>query len=146
MRLPSLVVLALLAAAAPAAAQDSAKVTKAASTKRDRNVITADELGTPERQAQTVFEAVRSLRPNFLNVRGTQSCLADKNLGGCSAEDMESGKVHASIDGTTVVSLDELKNLRAGTVTEIRLLNAAQAMQRFGGAAHQGPVILVKTM
>ena len=147
MRLPSLVVLALLAAAAPAAAQDSTtQVTKAASTKRDRNVITADELSTPERQAQSVFEVVRSVRPNFLNVRGTQSCLAAQNLGGCSPEDRESGKVHASVDGTTVVAVDELKNLRASTVTEIRFLNPAQAMQRFGGAAHQGPVILVKTM
>ena len=151
MRLQRLVVcasLALLAALpAAAAAQDSAtKVTKAASAKRDRNVIAADELGTPERQAQSVFEVVRSLRPNFLNVRGTQSCLADKSLGGCSAEDLESGKVHASIDGTTVVPLDELKNLRAANVTAIRFLSAAQAMQKFGGAAHQGPVILVTTM
>jgi len=150
MRLPSLAVLALLAAgsaAAPAAAQDSTtQVTKAAPAKRDRNVITADELSTPERQAQSVFEVVRALRPNFLNVRGTQSCLAAQDLGGCSAEDRESGKVHASVDGTTVVSVDEMKNLRASNVTEIRFLNAAQAMQRFGGAAHQGPVILVTTM
>jgi ABC-type phosphate transport system substrate-binding protein len=151
MRLPSLVVLALLAAgtaAVPssAAAQDSAKAPKAASTKRDRNVITADELSTPERQAQSVFDVVRSLRPNFLNVRGTQSCLAAQDVGGCSPEDRESGKVHASVDGTTIVAVDEMKNLRASTVTEIRFLNPSQAMQKFGGAAHQGPVILVTTM
>ena len=66
MRLPSLVVLALLAAAAPAAAQDSAtKVTKAASTKRDRNLISHEELSAPELQAQSVLEVIRRLRPNF---------------------------------------------------------------------------------
>ena len=81
MRLTSLVVLALLAAgtaAAPAAAaaQDSAtKVTKAASGKRDRNLISQEELSAPDLQAQSVLEVIRRLRPNFLNVRGAQSCL-----------------------------------------------------------------------
>jgi hypothetical protein len=145
-----LVALALLAAAAPvvAAAQDSAKaVTKdAPSAKRDRNVITADELSAPERKGQSVYEAVRSLRPNFLNVRGGNKCLKAEELGGCSADDKENGQVHASVDGNTVVSIDELKNVLASTVVEIRLLSAAQAMQKFGGSARQGPVILVKTM
>jgi hypothetical protein len=30
-------------------------------------------------------------------------------------------------------------------VVEIRFLTPSQAMQRFGGAAREGPVILVKT-
>ena len=34
----------------------------------------------------------------------------------------------------------------ASTVVEIRFLNPAAAMQKFGGSALEGPVILVKTM
>ena len=145
MRLPSLVVLALLAAAAPAAAtaQDSAtKVTKAASGKRDRNLISHEELSAPEFQAQSVLEVIRRLRPNFLNVRGAQSCLGTS----CSKADIESGKVHASVDGNPVVSLSEISTMHVSNVIEIRYLDAGAAMQKFGGSAHEGPVILIRTM
>ena len=145
MRLPSLVVLALLAAAVPAAAaaQDSAtKVTKAASGKRDRNLITQEELSAPDLQAQSVLEVIRRLRPNFLNVRGAQSCLGTS----CSKADIESGKVHASVDGNPVVSLSEISTMHVSNVIEIRYLDAGAAMQKFGGSAHEGPVILIKTM
>jgi hypothetical protein len=53
--------------------------------------------------------------------------------------------VHASIDGTKIVSIEELAGITVSTVSEIRFLNPAQAMQRFGGAAREGPVILVTT-
>jgi len=146
MRLPSLVVLALLAAgtaAAPAAAQDSAtKVTKTASGKRDRNLISHEELSAPDLQAQSVLEVIRRLRPNFLNVRGAQSCLGTS----CSKADIESGKVHASVDGNPVVSLSEISTMHVSNVIEIRYLDAGAAMQKFGGSAHEGPVILIKTM
>jgi hypothetical protein len=130
--------------AQPNPPQDSAK--KAAPSRRNRDVITAEELAAPERKAQSVLEVVRSLRPNFLSNRGAGTCLADKNAGSCSSDDLESGKVHASIDGNGVVSLDELSSMHATNVLEIRFLNPAAAMQKFGGAAHQGPVLLVKTM
>jgi hypothetical protein len=118
----------------------------AANTKpphRDRDVITRDELSASDMQALSVLDAIRKLRPNFLNVRGTQSCLSS---GGCSAEDQESGKVHASVDGNRVMPLSEIATMHVSNVIEIRFLSPGAAMQKFGGDAHQGPVILIKTM
>jgi hypothetical protein len=88
---------------------------------------------------------VRSLRPQFLSVRGTHT-LQDTSTARKGAVDPEAGKVHASIDGTKIVSVEELAGISANSVAEIRFLNPAQAMQRFGGAAREGPVILVTTM
>lgn len=102
----------------------------------DHNVIGSDELSDPTVRSLTVLEAVRTVRPTYLTARGGSQSLLDP----------EAGKVHASIDGISIVSIDELKNILVTGVTEIRFLNEAAAMQRFGGAARQGPVILVKTM
>jgi hypothetical protein len=115
---------------------------------RNRDVITKEELTASNVSSLSVLDAVRSLRPHFLSVRGQNTMPAKegndpekKQIG-----DTESGKVHASIDGNKVVSIEELAGLRAGTVVEVRFLSPAAAMQRFGSTARQGPVILVKTM
>ena len=103
---------------------------------RNRDLITqADLEADPSLRAQTVLEVVRALRPHFLNERGTTLPYADQ----------EAGKVHASIDNARIVSVSELSGMHANDVVEIRYLNAAQAMQKFGIAARQGPVILVTT-
>ena len=102
---------------------------------RDPNVITTEELLNPAIRAQGVLEAIRLLRPNFLNLRGK-----------ASQSDPEAGRVHASIDGSSIISVDELRTMHVATVLEIRLLSVGAAMHQFGGAAREGPVILVKTM
>ena len=139
-----LAAVAVPAAARPAAAQDSTvkTVKDARPAHRDRNLITHEELSAPDLQAQSVLEVIRRLRPNFLNVRGAQSCLGTS----CSKADIESGKVHASVDGNPVVSLSEISTMHVSNVIEIRYLDAGAAMQKFGGSAHEGPVILIKTM
>jgi hypothetical protein len=133
--------LALAACAACAACASGNKGARAESGANhpDRNVITQQELADPAVSGRNVLEAVRSLRPQFLSVRGTHT------LQTTSAADPETGKVHASLDGTKIVSVEELAGINANTVVEIRFLNPAQAMQRFGGAAREGPVIVVKT-
>ena len=102
---------------------------------RERDVITQEEVVEAKLGAQSVLDVVRSLRPQFLNVRGTNS-----------HSDDEAGKVHASIDGGRIFPLAELGTIHASQVLEIRYLSPAAAMQKFGGAAREGPVILVKTM
>jgi hypothetical protein len=118
--------------------------TSVASGRRDRNVITRDELADPSLSGRNVLEVVRLLRPQFLTVRGTHT-LQDTSTARRGMVDPEAGKVHASIDGTKIVSIDELASIPASSVMEIRFLTPAQAMQRFGGAAREGPVILVTT-
>lgn len=131
-------VLLLLAAtgacAGRAPSSGAAGETRESSVRRDPNVISMDELSDPALRGQSVLEVVRTLRPNFLVNRGVQS-----------RSNPESGRVHASINGVSVVSLDELRPMHVAGVVEIRFLSAAAAMQRFGGAAQQGPVILVRT-
>jgi len=114
------------------------------SSRRDRAVITREELADPAVSGRNVLEVVRSLRPQFLTVRGTHT-LQDTATARKGVVDPEAGKVHASIDGAKIVSIEELAGINANTVVEIRFLNPAQAMQRFGGAAREGPVILVTT-
>ena len=129
-----------LAACAACASGNKGAGAESGTTQRDRSVITRAELADPAVSGRTVLEAVRSLRPSFLTVRGQHSLQATAQA------DPEAGKVHASIDGTKIVSVEELAGINANSVVEIRFLNPAQAMQRFGGAAREGPVILVKTM
>ena len=130
--------------AAPAASgPPSAAEPRPSTVRRNASVITKDELNDPSVRSLNVLEAIRVLRPNFLSNRGTQTIVNDANR---SVTDAESGRVHASIDDSGVLAIEDLKRLQAGAVLEIRLLSIAAAMQRFGATAKQGPVIAVRTM
>ena len=120
---------------ASAGAPASSSAAEAPPARRNRDIITRSELADPAMSALSVYDAIRSLRPNFLSSRGSQGLVSD-----------ESGKVLASIDGTAVIPVEELKRFHTRSVVEIRLLNPAAAMLKFGGAAKEGPVILVLTM
>lgn len=142
MQLKSLGLCILLAATSACAGRtaaprvgEAAPARTQAPARRNPDVISMDELSDPARRADTVLDLIASLRPNFLADHGKQS-----------KEDLESGKVHASIDGIGVLPLEVLRDIHVAGVVEIRYLNAAAAMQKFGGAAHQGPVIVVRTM
>jgi hypothetical protein len=100
----------------------------------NRDVITSAELSAPGLRALSVLEAIRQLRPQFLSVRG-------KN----SQSDPEAGKVHASIDYGSIIPVDDLSQMHVNAIIEVRFLNAGAAMQKFGGTAHEGPVIVVLT-
>ena len=126
-------------ASTPAADQSVAPI------RGNRDVISNEELNGPTVSGMTVLEAVKTLRPHFLTVRGLTS-MPTKDANGNQLVDEEAGKVHVSVDGGKLLPLDELSAIRAGTVAEVRYLNAAAAMQRFGGTAREGPVILVKTV
>ena len=113
------------------------------SAHRDPSVITQEELVDPAVSELTAYEAIQRLRPNFLSTRGTQTIAYQSTNG---IVESESGKVHASIDNSGVLDLDQLKRIRASGVIEIRLLSPAAAMQRFGGSAKSGAVIAVRTI
>jgi hypothetical protein len=128
-------VVGLAAACASSTGGGSAPGATPASSRRDRNLITREELSEDaSMSAQSVLDAIRSLRPQYLMERG-------KN----SHSDEEAGRVHASIDGGRIIPLAELEHIHVNSVLDIRYLDAAAAMQKFGGAAHEGPVILVRT-
>lgn len=137
MNLRILFVCGLLATASACAAKNPSPGTSEG-TRRNRDVITQDDLAVDASlRAQTVLEVIRSLRPQFLNDRGSNTMTAQG--------DPEAGLVHASVDNGRIVPISELSSMHANEMIEIRYLNSAQAMQKFGSAARQGPVILVTT-
>ncbi|MEP6731942.1 MAG: hypothetical protein ABJE10_14945 [bacterium] len=112
---------------------------------RNRDLITKEELANPSISGLTVLDAVKNLRPHFLTVRGVNT-LPARDANGNQMVDQEAGKVHASVDGQKIVPIEELNGIHASSVVEIRFLSPSAAMQRFGGSAREGPVILVITM
>lgn len=130
------------ATGAPSASATAAE-TQPSTMRREASLITKAELNDPAVRSLNVLEAIRALRPNYLASRGTQTIVNDANRG---VTDAESGQVHASIDDSGVLPVEELKRIQAAAVLDIRLLSIAGAMQRFGSTARQGPVIVVRTM
>ncbi|HEY9226443.1 MAG TPA: hypothetical protein VIP11_07355 [Gemmatimonadaceae bacterium] len=112
---------------------------------RDRNVITREELSAPGLRAQSVLDAVKSLRPQYFSQRGVQSFKCGASAADCQT-DSDAGGVHASIDNGRILPIQELANMHVNSVLEVRFLPTAQAMQKFGTAALEGPVILVLTI
>lgn len=109
----------------------------------NRDVISLEELSEPGLKAQNLLSAIRTLRPQFLSDRGQQSYKC-ASPGDCQM-DPDAGKVHISVDNGRILPLQELENIHTATVREVRYLNQAAAMQKFGGAALSGPVIMVST-
>jgi hypothetical protein len=106
----------------------------------DRDLITREELMAPGGMgAQSLYTAIKTLRPTFLTVRGAQSFSN-------STANPDEGAVHVSVDNGRILPLDELQTIHTATVKEVRYYTSAQAMQKFGGAARSGPVILVTTV
>jgi hypothetical protein len=117
---------------------------------RNRDIISHDELQAPGVISMSVLEAVQSLRPQYLVVRGQHGLPAGQTPSGVNGSkqinDNEPGSVHISIDGGRIGPLSDLSALRANAIKEVHYLNPAQAQLRFGGASREGPVILVVTM
>jgi hypothetical protein len=111
---------------------------------RNRDLISREELSDPALRAQSVLDIVKSLRPQFVSVRGTQGVRC-KSKDEC-VTDPDAGAVHVSIDNGRILPLDELANMHVNSVIDIQYLSASAAMQKFGGAAREGPVILVRTI
>ncbi|MFO7261248.1 MAG: hypothetical protein DIU52_008825 [bacterium] len=108
----------------------SATHTKSRPT-RDRNVLTAAEL---ERvAAETAYEAIQRLRPEFLRVRGR-----------ISLENPSASLPVVYLDDIRLGGPDALRSIRVADVYEIRYLGAADATTRYG-TGHAGGVIAVVT-
>ena len=146
--IPAILVAALCGACAGKTAPDTAAdPAQQGAVNRDRAVITQEELMAPGGMgAQSLYTAIKTLRPTFLTNRGLQSynnCKAGTDGATACAADPDAGAVHVSVDNGRILPVDELQAIHTATVKEVRYFTAAQAMQKFGGAARSGPVILV---
>ena len=146
--IPVLLVAALCGACAGKTAPNTATdPAQQGSVNRDRDLITREELMAPGGMgAQSLYTAIKTLRPTFLTNRGLQSYNNCKNSSSGSTDctvDPDAGAVHVSVDNGRILPIEELNTIHTATVKEVRYFTAAQAMQKFGGAARSGPVILV---
>ena len=123
----ALVLLMLLGgcASSPGAAAPSPGVSRSNS-----DVITRQELADPLLAGSTVLEAVRRLRPRFLNERGGALKGAPE-------------RVQLSVNGADPVRLEELSRFELVDIEEIRYLSVADAGLRFGLRGNMGTVMLV---
>lgn len=105
----------------------------AASQKRQRDLITREELENSAHKNQDLYQAVRSLRPHFLAPpRGNRS--------------MGPGSAAATVlyvDGTPQGDLETLRMIPVMTVEEVRYLEPSKAQHEFGHT-HSGGAVLVK--
>ena len=128
-----LLLLLLAALAVPAAlqAQDTARpaAKTAAKLKRDPDLISQLEIAAAG-DAQTAFEIVKRLRPNWLNVRGPSSI------------NLPTPDVVIYVNGVRRGGPDTLKDLPITGLNEIRHLRGTEATQRFG-LGHENGAILV---
>ena len=128
-----LLLLLLAALAVPAAlqAQDTARpaAKTAAKLRRDPDLISQLEIAAAG-DAQTAFEIVKRLRPNWLNVRGPSSI------------NLPTPDVVVYVNGVQRGGPDTLKDLPTTGLNEIRHLRGTEATQRFG-MGHENGAILV---
>ena len=123
--------LIIVLASACAANPGSASATAAPGARNSNSdVISLEELSNPVLAGSTVLEAVRRLRPRFINERSA-------GLHGASEV------VMASYNGSELVPVAELSRMAVTEVTEIRYLNTAAAALRFGLAGSNGPVLVL---
>ena len=148
MRILSLILAVLVfgPGAPPAvAAQDTTAAPAPKEQKKPRknpDVITHEELQTLT-GVQTAYDAIKRLRPNFFNVRSSQT----KQAGPAEATNF---KVSAAppmqlyVNGSRMGGVDFLRGLPMTALWEVRKLNGTDASFRFG-ADHESGAILVTT-
>jgi len=98
-----------------------------------RDVLFDAEIQSSRAPGMTAYDLVAHLRPEFLRSRGTTSFRDTTPL-----------TAIVYIDGLKYGSLEQMKNLSAERVFQVRYLSAADATTRFG-MDHGGGAILITT-
>ena len=105
-------------------------------SKKQRDVITQEELAESGQLEKDLGSAIRSLRPHFFEVtRGVRSA-------------MGAGQVYPMlvyVDGRRGTGIDDLSSILAKDVKEARFLEPSQSMNAYGAKANGGAIV-VKTM
>ena len=102
---------------------------------RQQDVITAAEIAERAAEASNALQIVQKLRPQMLNTRGRFSPADSSDAG---------ARPKVVVDGVAYGQIENLVNVNAVSVGEIRYLNATDATTRFG-TGYVGGVILVTT-
>jgi len=96
---------------------------------RKSDVITAEEIA--KSGVNNAYDAVKSLRPAWLRTRGAISTQPDSP---------GSGGIQVYLDGVHLGGIDELDNVVAERVQEMRYLSANDATTKYGTGHTQGAI------
>jgi hypothetical protein len=100
--------------------------------KKQRDLITREEILASAQKETDLYQAIRSLRPHFLEApRGIRT------MGNTSA-----APTMVYIDGTRESTLDALRGIMASTIAEVRYLDPAKAQNELGPTATGGAVMV----
>lgn len=102
----------------------------ATTARRDANMITAEEIGTTS--AQTLFDAVRNLRPQWM-MRSRPTTMLQQNQ----------GELLVYVDGMRFGNLESLRQLNPGGVQAVRFHSPSSAEARFGPGHLLGAIEVV---
>ncbi|HEY2376528.1 MAG TPA: TonB-dependent receptor plug domain-containing protein [Gemmatimonadaceae bacterium] len=97
-----------------------------------RDVITSEELAKVD--VQTALDAVRRLRPNFLQTHGGQS----------SSLTMGPQEIVVYVDNTRMGGPNALAQIPVSDVKEIQYLSGTDATQRYGTGHGAGAIIVTR--
>ena len=131
----SVLVMAAVAALVPVMAQ---------AQKKDRNLITREEIMTSAQKDGDLYAAIRSLRSHFLNKPRGQRTM-DVQRGGPTGMQVGSSAALEPIvylNGNKMGELNLLKNILAADVFEVRYFDPARAQDQFGADAAGGAVVV----
>lgn len=117
--------------------------------RRDRDLITREELVQSSQKSTDLYHAVRSLRSHFLQgTRGPRSFNADPARTGAevttgAARSREAPKAVLYVNGTRSGDIEMLRNIQTINVEEVRYMSPNAASVQYG-QGHEGGAILVK--
>lgn len=112
-----------------AAGARAAEAQKAERTRKS-DLITAEEIA--KSGANNAYDAVRLLRPAWLRTRGIASAQPDSPEGHAG--------IQVYVDGIRVGETNELENVLAERVQEMRLVSANDATTKYGTGHTQGVI------
>jgi len=103
--------------------------------KKQRDLITREELAASAPDRQDLYSAIKSLRPHFLQPpRGVRTMGA-----------APPAPTVLYVDGTRQGELDGLRMIQTGGAEEVRYLDPTRAQEEFG-ISHSGGAVMVKLL
>jgi hypothetical protein len=117
-----------------------------------RTVLTGEQIR--ETGSPSVFDAIQSLRPEWLRTRGVGSMReTPRGTGTLSASgqieiDVDPGipSIRVYLDDSFLGGVDELRLVSPGMVGDVRFLDTAEATQRWGGGHIHGAIHIRTTV
>lgn len=104
--------------------------------RRQRNVITAEEIATRPGESNA-YDLIRSLRPAWLRTRGVASGQVTGNgMGGVT----DNAPIAVYVDGAKMGGPSVLRDIQADRIQELRYLSASDATMQYGTGNTAGAI------